>query len=226
MKTSKIILSIITKPKSLIWALLIAKTILKVLIKRIWRGPLLENWPFKLELLVEIMRLRPLPKQTITKNNLTYYEIKDNYFPLLRKRWVALSLPPHKHFRQTFKYTNVTFPSSPLPSNTSKILSLQQLPEVSEISAEWIISNEPSNEKITILYLHGGGYCMGTPKVYERMLSMLIKYCNASSVLALDYKLAPENPFPSPLIEAYSSYQYLLSRLLFHYCSFILTLFN
>jgi acetyl esterase len=48
-----------------------------------------------------------------------------------------------------------------------------------------------------MLYIHGGGWIMGSPKTHDK----LAKQCAAEGYLTinLDYRLAPENPFPAGL---------------------------
>ena len=52
-----------------------------------------------------------------------------------------------------------------------------------------------------IYYLHGGGYVAGSASYQISMLGELSRAANAT-VLALDYSLAPENPFPKSFEEA------------------------
>ncbi len=62
-----------------------------------------------------------------------------------------------------------------------------------------------------ILYLHGGAYALGSVNVHRNFLARLAKACQMK-VLAIDYRLAPEHPFPAALVDALSAYQWLLSQ--------------
>ncbi len=55
--------------------------------------------------------------------------------------------------------------------------------------------------KTAILYLHGGGYVMGSVATHR---SLIARIARASGVrcLALDYRLAPEHPFPAGIEDA------------------------
>ncbi len=53
----------------------------------------------------------------------------------------------------------------------------------------------------TILYLHGGGYVTGSPRTHRGMVSHIVAASGARAVL-LDYRLAPEFPFPSAIEDA------------------------
>lgn len=62
-----------------------------------------------------------------------------------------------------------------------------------------------------ILYLHGGGYMVGSPKVYRSVTTRLAQLSGAR-VFSLDYRLAPEHPFPAAPDDALAAYQWLLDQ--------------
>lgn len=62
-----------------------------------------------------------------------------------------------------------------------------------------------------LLYLHGGGYTCGSSKAY-RHLAAAIGLAAECEVLVLDYRLAPEYPFPAALEDARAAYAYLSRR--------------
>ena len=66
-------------------------------------------------------------------------------------------------------------------------------------------------EKGVILYLHGGGYTAGSLKYAHGFGSVLANRTNLC-VLCAAYRLAPENPYPAALEDAYAAYRYLLER--------------
>lgn len=59
-----------------------------------------------------------------------------------------------------------------------------------------------------VLFLHGGGYTTGSPSNY-RHLTWRIAAGARAQVVAPDYRLAPEHPFPAALEDAFSSYRWL-----------------
>ncbi|MEV0585579.1 alpha/beta hydrolase fold domain-containing protein [Nonomuraea sp. NPDC050310] len=63
----------------------------------------------------------------------------------------------------------------------------------------------------TVLYLHGGGYTMGSAYGYR---SLVGAFCVAAgtSVLLPEYRLAPEHPYPAALDDVIRAYQWLLDR--------------
>jgi acetyl esterase/lipase len=61
----------------------------------------------------------------------------------------------------------------------------------------------------TMLYLHGGGYVLGSPLLY-RPLAGAIAEAAHSTLFVLDYRLAPEHPFPAAVDDALAAYRRLL----------------
>ncbi len=49
-----------------------------------------------------------------------------------------------------------------------------------------------------VLYLHGGGYAVGSLNAFSSFMAHLAISCN-SAVIGLDYRLAPEHPYPAGL---------------------------
>ena len=77
------------------------------------------------------------------------------------------------------------------------------------LAAEWIIS--PDSLERAVLYLHGGAYALGSIKAHREILSRLASATRAK-VLAIDYRLAPEHPFPASLKDALFAYHWLLQE--------------
>jgi epsilon-lactone hydrolase len=63
----------------------------------------------------------------------------------------------------------------------------------------------------TVLYLHGGAYCLGSPVTHRAITSHLARRA-AAAVFAADYRLAPEHPFPAALEDAVAAYRGLLAQ--------------
>jgi len=62
-----------------------------------------------------------------------------------------------------------------------------------------------------VLYLHGGGYVIGSPRSH-RHLAAAIASAAAASALLLDYRLAPEHPYPAAVDDATAAYRWLLDQ--------------
>jgi epsilon-lactone hydrolase len=69
-----------------------------------------------------------------------------------------------------------------------------------KLPGEWHLPTDAAPRR-TILHLHGGGYVAGTPKAFRSFAAWLAVRARAR-VLVLDYRLAPEHPFPAGLDDA------------------------
>ncbi len=78
------------------------------------------------------------------------------------------------------------------------------------VAAEWIATPGAANDRV-ILYLHGGGYVLGSVNTHREMIARLSRAASAR-VLALNYRLAPEHPFPAAVDDAVAAYRWLLSQ--------------
>ncbi len=67
-----------------------------------------------------------------------------------------------------------------------------------------------SDPRRMLLYFHGGGYASGSP-ASVRDLSWRLSAAARCHVLVLDYRLAPEHPFPAAIDDAASAYHHLLA---------------
>lgn len=68
---------------------------------------------------------------------------------------------------------------------------------------------EPTERRGTILYLHGGGYRLGTPAAWAGVAAR-IAATSACRVVVPDYSLAPERPYPAAIFDAMAVYGALL----------------
>lgn len=81
---------------------------------------------------------------------------------------------------------------------------------IDDMAAEWVIPTITQNDAV-ILYLHGGGYCIGSINTHRSMVSFLANAAKAKTLM-IDYRLAPENPFPAAVEDAVAAYRWLLGE--------------
>ena len=81
---------------------------------------------------------------------------------------------------------------------------------VNGLAAEWVIA-PGARSRAAILYLHGGAFVMGSPATH-RELAARISIAGKAKVLSLNYRLAPEFPFPAALYDARAAYHWLLGQ--------------
>ena len=68
-----------------------------------------------------------------------------------------------------------------------------------------------ASPRVTILNFHGGGFVMGHPEMSDPRNGMLALELGCA-VLSIDYRLAPENPWPAALDDALAAYQWIRDR--------------
>lgn len=81
---------------------------------------------------------------------------------------------------------------------------------VSDLPAEWV-QGPGADRDAAILYLHGGGFVMGSPATH-RELAARVSAAGEARVLSLGYRLLPDSPFPAALDDAKKAYRWLLAQ--------------
>lgn len=77
-------------------------------------------------------------------------------------------------------------------------------------AAEWVRA-PGSQAGRAILYLHGGGYVMGSLTTHRSLAGEISRAAQAA-VLLIDYRLAPEAPFPAAVEDGVAAYRWLLDQ--------------
>jgi acetyl esterase/lipase len=76
------------------------------------------------------------------------------------------------------------------------------------VKGEWVRARKARNDAV-LLYLHGGGYIVGSPKSH-RHLAAALGAAGGVSVFSADYRMAPEHPFPAAVDDGVAVYKALL----------------
>ncbi|GAA5042173.1 alpha/beta hydrolase [Nocardia callitridis] len=74
-----------------------------------------------------------------------------------------------------------------------------------------LVTNNVTEQAGAVLYLHGGGYAVGSPQTHRSLAARLAKEIGCA-VYVLDYRLAPEHPFPAALEDAEAAYLELIDN--------------
>jgi len=77
------------------------------------------------------------------------------------------------------------------------------------VPAEWTKSKQGAQDGGVLFYLHGGGFVIGSPRSHRLMVAHLARLSGVPA-LSVDYRLAPEHPFPAALEDALEAYRWLL----------------
>ncbi|MCL4862190.1 MAG: alpha/beta hydrolase [Caldilineaceae bacterium] len=78
------------------------------------------------------------------------------------------------------------------------------------VPAEWVRVPKVTGGPV-MLYLHGGGFVAGSPQTH-RLLTTQLARVTRLRILAVDYRLAPEHPYPAALADAWAAYWWLLTE--------------
>jgi len=139
-------------------------------------------------------------------------ELNDLYFKERRvpENLYGLLTDKEMHFlarmlRFSFEYAaNIEQERFPIPRDVET-----KIVDAGGIPAEWQIVPGARRDRV-LLYLHGGGFIMGSPNSH-RLLTVALGEATGMSVLSLDYRLAPEHPYPASLEDCTAAYKWLLS---------------
>ncbi len=148
--------------------------------------------------------------QKITEGNEKFFHmlskkegtIEDFYGFFTAEEMVKLA----KFFRFVIDYyIQNQIKTHPLPDD----IKIEEI-DIEGVPAEWQLVPGAAEDKV-ILYFHGGGMVLMSPKTH-RALTIEIANLTKMRVLSVDYRLAPEHPFPAPLEDCVKSYKWLLSQ--------------
>ena len=119
---------------------------------------------------------------------------------LLRSR-PAVENPPVADMRKGFDALASKFPLTP-EFTFDRI-------DAGDVPAAWVEAPgiDPGR---AILYLHGGGYVIGSIDTHRELAGRLSQAA-AARVLIIDYRLAPEHPYPAAVEDAAAAYRWLLA---------------
>lgn len=134
-----------------------------------------------------------------------------NNQPSLQARLIARGL------RRLVKPRQVTRADIPLLRALMVAMTRGRLPEgvVAErvripVRGEWLRPARPRRGRM-LLYFHGGGFFCGSPRTHRAITGRLARYLECP-VFSLDYRLAPEHPYPAALEDALAAWRWLLAE--------------
>jgi acetyl esterase/lipase len=79
--------------------------------------------------------------------------------------------------------------------------------DIEGISAEWVLDPDAQHDR-RLVYFHGGFYVAGSLEMYHPLSARLSK-ASGCAVLLVDYRLAPEDPFPAAVDDALTSFRWM-----------------
>lgn len=95
------------------------------------------------------------------------------------------------------------------------------LPEMADTATRWIpggggdvkvdIYTPSPDARDAVLYFHGGGMVMGSNHSF-RPLALYFAHYSGAKVIAVDYRLAPEHPFPAQIEDCYAATEWVVAN--------------
>jgi monoterpene epsilon-lactone hydrolase len=133
--------------------------------------------------------MTPSPIESKIRAGLPIVRILNAYLPLTVARWL-LKLG----IARTLLDVDVT----------------QEAVTADAVSCKWLIpQNSPADQ--VLIYLHGGGFVYGLTPPHLQMGAYLAKKLGRR-ILMVDYRLAPDYPFPASLDDCVTAYRWLLNQ--------------
>jgi epsilon-lactone hydrolase len=78
------------------------------------------------------------------------------------------------------------------------------------VRCEWLIPQNSPKDYV-LLYLHGGGFVYKLTSLHREMAAYLARKMGARALM-VDYRVAPDHPFPAPLDDCVAAYRWLLKQ--------------
>lgn len=125
------------------------------------------------------------------------YEVFIEYF---RERFAEAHLPPPT--------IRARFDAIGLLSTDRPLIDIRPI-DAYGVPCTQLSVREPSSR--WLFYLHGGAYVFGSPRSHAPVLARLARVTRAR-VLAVDYRLAPEHPYPAALDDALTAWRWLMDQ--------------
>lgn len=120
-----------------------------------------------------------------------------------KPRWDASSKKTATELRAGLESTTR---HSPRPPRFVRI----QPADAGGVGAEWV-SVPRSRSDWVLLYLHGGSYISGSPRTHRNLTWRMAEAAQARA-LVIDYRLAPEHPYPAGVEDVLKAYRWLLQQ--------------
>jgi monoterpene epsilon-lactone hydrolase len=110
-----------------------------------------------------------------------------------------------KSIKQLREETEESGSKIPLPKNTKveKVMA-------DGVNAEWISCGKVHTNKI-FMFIHGGGYYRGSIASTRATVARISEQAGVQC-LSIDYRLAPEHPFPAAIDDTYTAYNWILKQ--------------
>lgn len=86
----------------------------------------------------------------------------------------------------------------------------RQAVSADSVPCEWLIPDGSPPDK-ALVYFHGGGFVYGVTSLHLEMVSALALKMGVRALM-VDYRVAPQHPFPAPLDDCVTAYRWVLKQ--------------
>jgi acetyl esterase len=117
--------------------------------------------------------------------------------------------PPLPELRQQLRVM-VTLMDEPAPE-LARIEDIRIPGSAGEIPARVYSASAAKTPQATVVYFHGGGWVQGDLETHHGLCARLAKHAGVL-VVAVDYRLAPENKFPAAVDDCFAAYRWLREK--------------
>ncbi len=105
----------------------------------------------------------------------------------------------------TVEDLRASFPEAPAPEGTTATPI-----DAGGVPAEWVVADDAAADR-RLLYLHGGGYVICGPATHRDLAGRISK-ASGASLLVLDYRLAPEHPYPAAVNDSLTALRWMMEN--------------
>lgn len=88
---------------------------------------------------------------------------------------------------------------------------IEEQVDVDGVRGLWLTPQTALRQDSVVLFLHGGGFVSGSIASHRKLAGHIAVACS-SSVLLIDYRRAPEHPFPAALDDSMTAYLWILKH--------------
>ncbi|CAG8565788.1 14413_t:CDS:2 [Cetraspora pellucida] len=180
-------------------------TISSTVLKHYTEGPPKKSWDLKFHLAIALIKGNDRFSKTPIEQSQKEFE-----------KHFALKTPPNITIKgvildDEYRQKSKTYLEKILKPYDDVLDDKWKDPNDKGLYGEWLYINEKINETDNvILYLHGGGFCFGSPKTI-RIITQKFTELAGSRVFAPDYRLSPQSQFPAALCDSIAAYLYLIN---------------
>jgi epsilon-lactone hydrolase len=98
---------------------------------------------------------------------------------------------------------------TPVPRGT-RLRAVDEDTQAGRVRGLWVTGRGATEGAGVLLYLHGGGFAFGSPKTHRHFVAAL-SLATGRPAFLVDYRRAPEHPFPAAADDALAAYRWLLA---------------